>query len=112
VGVGVRLPELCGKSITPFEVEQLRSDVGLGQASDWIYLMYDCWAGRIDAVYGLGGAAGQEFGPHEESNVEKAKAAFVELMGMFGVRPADAINFPPFYRDFWGEQSDLKRRKP
>jgi hypothetical protein len=102
-GVGVRLPALIGQSPDPAEVERLLRQVGLHAATDWLYLTYDCWAGRIDYVYGLGVRSGHAFGPAKESDVSKVRAAYLELMGEFGVQPADALAFPPFVRGFWGD---------
>jgi len=102
-GVGVRLPSLIGTSPNPDEVARLLQEVGLQSATDWLYLRYDCWAGRIDCVYELGSASGRAFGPVEELDVNKAKAVYLTLMGEFGVQPADALKFPPFVRGFWGD---------
>ena len=38
-----------------------------------------------------------------ESDLDKLRAAYLELMGAYGVAPADALNFPPFARGVWGE---------
>jgi hypothetical protein len=54
-------------------------------------------------VYGLGVSGGRVFGPVSESDRDKARSAYLELMGAFGVAPADALNFPPFVRGFWGK---------
>ena len=103
VGVGVRLPGLTQDKPGPDEAWRLLAEVGLGGSTDWLYLNYVTWAGRIDSVYGLGAASGREFGPASESGVDKARAAYLGLMGWFGVAPADALRFPPFARGFWGE---------
>lgn len=101
-GVGVRLAALLGESPPPGEVEALRERYGLGQVKDWLYLSYDCWGGRIDFVYGLGSRGGRRFGPVEDSAMETVEAAYLGLMAEFGVSAADAENFPPFRRGFWG----------
>lgn len=106
VGVGVRLPSLLGESPDPRQVGRLRCQVGLHTAREWLYLTYDCWAGRIDYVFGLGVSASRAFGPIRairESDAEKAREAYLDLMGEFGVGPADALVFPPFERGFWDE---------
>jgi hypothetical protein len=103
LGVGVRLPDLLGQSPDPAEVEYLLRQVGLNTATDWLYLIFDCWAGRIDSVYGLGARGGHAFGPTKESDLRQVRSAYLELMGEFGVRPADALAFPPFVRGFWGD---------
>lgn len=79
------------------------AEVGLGGAADWLYLSYVTWAGRIDSVYGLGSVVGRAFGPVSESDEDKTQAAYLALMRAFGVAPADARNYPPFVRGFWGE---------
>ncbi len=104
VGVGVRLPSLIGESPVPVKVEELLRKVGLHTAKVWLYLTYDCWAGRIDYVYGLGASDGRGFGPIDESAANKAQAAYLSIMGEFGITPTDALDFQPFVRDFWGEE--------
>lgn len=102
-GVGVRLPGLANDEPGPDKSRRLLTEVGLGGATDWLFLDYVTWAGRIDSVYGLGSSNGREFGPIRESDLDKVRSAYLELMGAFGVVPADALNFPPFVRGFWGE---------
>ena len=103
VGVGVRLPGLAGKKPGREESRRLLAEVGLGGAADWLFIDYVTWAGPIDSVYGLGSSGGQEFGPVAESDGEKTRPAYLELMGELGVATADALSFPPFARGFWGE---------
>lgn len=103
VGVGVRLPDRIGTTPDPAEVSQLLVALGLEGVTDWVYLTYDCWGGRIDSVYGLGSRGTRAFGPLQEDDVSKTEQAFVELMGEFGVTPDDALRFGPFARGFWGE---------
>jgi hypothetical protein len=102
-GVGVRLPSLADDEPGPEEARRLLAEVGLGGAADWLFINYVTWAGPIDNVYGLGSAGGREFGPISESRRETARAAYLELMGAFGVASAAAVHFPPFVRGFWGE---------
>ncbi|MEZ6143416.1 MAG: hypothetical protein R3B84_22845 [Zavarzinella sp.] len=102
-GVGIRLPGLAGMEPGPEEVHRLLTEVGLGGAIDWLFIDYVTWAGPIDSVYGMGLWQGRAFGPVSESIRNSPRAAFLELMGEFGVAEADALNFPPFIRGFWGE---------
>ena len=103
VGVGVSLPELTNDKPGPDEARRLLAAVGLGEAAHWLFINYVTWAGPIDNVYGLGSSGGRAFGPVAECDNDKTRAAYLELMGAFGVAPADAANFPPFRRGFWGE---------
>lgn len=103
IGVGVWVTGLGHDEPGPDEARVLLTAVGLGSASDWLYLNYVTWAGRIDHVYGLGVSGSKQFGPVGESDVESARAAYLGLMSEFGVDKADALNFPPFVRGFWGE---------
>lgn len=105
VGVGVRLLAQFDNKLNPTEVNRLRVEVGLNEAVDWLFISYVTWGGRIDGVYGLGATGGRAFGPIRESDQEPAEAAYLVLMGEFGVTPADALNFPPFARGFFGETS-------
>ena len=110
-GVGVRLEHLSGKKPAPDRVEALARQLGIARATDWLYLTYVCWAGRVDSVYGLGVRGGRLFGPIVESAVRLARDAYLELMGEFGVGPADALRFPPFERGFWGEDKQSAARR-
>jgi hypothetical protein len=101
-GVGVRIPALLGESPEPSEVHRLLEQLGLDVGSDWLYLTYDCWGGQVDYVYGFGMRGGQAFGP-QVADDSQAQAVYIDLMGEFGVLPADAIQFPAFVRGFWGE---------
>jgi hypothetical protein len=105
VGVGVRLgvTGLGDDEPGPAEARQLLAAVGLGGASDWLYLSYVTWGGLIDHVYGLGVTGGREFGLVSESDRDKVLEAYLSLMSEFGVPAADALNFPPFVRRFWDE---------
>jgi hypothetical protein len=102
-GVGVRLAALLGESPEPRRVNGLLEQLGLQDSIDWLYLTYVCWGGQLDYVYGLGVRGGQAIGPIEESDEARVDDAYLELMGQFGVEPADARRFPPFIRGFWGE---------
>jgi hypothetical protein len=102
-GVGVRLPGLANDEPVTDEVLRLLTEVGLGGAADWIFISYVTWAGPIDRVYGLGWSSGRAFGPIGETADDKVRAAYLDLMGKFGVAPPDALIFPPFVRGFWGE---------
>jgi hypothetical protein len=103
VGVGVRLLNLPHDEPGPDEARRLLIEVGLDGAGDWLFINYVTWAGPIDSVYGLGSSGGQAFGPVGETADDKVRTAYLELMGAFGVAPADAFNFPPFVRGYWGE---------
>ena len=102
-GVGVSLPQLAGEEPRPDEVRRLLAEIGLDAAADWLFIDYVTWAGPIAKVYGLGLSGGREVGPIAESDDDRTRAAYLELMGVFGVAEANALNFPPFVRGFWGE---------
>ena len=102
-GVGVSLAGLADDEPGPDEARRLLAEVGLAGAADWLFINYVTWAGPIDSVYGLGVSGGRAFGPVAESDGDKTRAAYLELMGEFGVAQADALNFPPFVRGYWAE---------
>jgi hypothetical protein len=102
-GVGVRFSARTNDKPAPAEVQRLLAEVGLGSAAAWVYLSYVTWAGHLESVYGLGASGSREFGPAGAWDESEARAAYLELMGEFGVVQADALNFPPFARGFWGE---------
>jgi hypothetical protein len=103
VGVGVSLSGLADDEPGPDEARRLLAEVGFGGVADWLFINYVTWAGRIESVYGLGSSGGRAFGPVGGTADDKVREAYLELMGAFGVVPADALNFPPFVRGFWGE---------
>lgn len=103
LGVGVRLVSPHNDKPDTDEAKRLLMDVGLGDATDWLYLNYVMWAGHIDYLYGLGVSSGRKLGPVAEADEEATQEAYLKLMGEFGVAPADALNFPPFERGFWNE---------
>lgn len=102
-GIGVRLPGSADRLLPPPEVEALARQFGLGAADRWVYLNYVCWGGDIDFVYGFGWHCGTAFGPIQEDARDAVEAVYTGLMGRFGVAAADALNFPPFIRGFWGD---------
>jgi len=53
VGIGVRLPAFHSSTAPAGEVLELARRLGLDPATDWLFLVYTCWGGRIDSVYGL-----------------------------------------------------------
>ena len=63
VGVRIRVTGIGDDEPGPEDARTLLAAVGLGGASDWVYLSYVTWAGPIDSVYGLGVSGGREFGP-------------------------------------------------
>jgi hypothetical protein len=103
VGIGVSLRRLADEQPGLDTVQHLLAEVGLGGAVDWLFIDYVTWGGPIECVYGLGSFGGRAFGPVGESDRDTAQSAYLELMGEFGVAEADALNFPPFIRGFWGE---------
>lgn len=105
VGVGIRLQEFIdGDELPdPDRVTAIRERLGLGAAIDWLFIIYVCWGGRIDFVYGFGKQGERAFGPVKEFAGPKIEAVYLHLMGEFGVQPEDAMQFDPFVRGFWGD---------
>ena len=103
VGVGLRLPALIGRQVSEARVLELAQSLGFTKAEHWLFLQYDCWAGQIDFTFGLGSAAGEAFGPVEESARDRVQSVYTDLMGRFGVSQQAALDFHPFHRGFWGE---------
>lgn len=103
VGIRIHVTGLGDNEPGSDEARRLLTAVGLGSAPDWMYLSYVTWAGQIDHVYGLGVSGGREFGPVSSSDRDTVREGYLVLMAAFGVSAADALNFPPFVRGFWGE---------
>lgn len=102
-GVGVRHPNLTHDEPGSGEAARLLAEVGLDGETDWLFINYVTWAGRIEDVYGVGSRGGRAFGPIRASDDHEAGDAYLELMGAFGVPAADALQFLPFERGYWGE---------
>lgn len=102
-GVGMRLESFVGQSPDPRVLAALADRFGFSRADRWIYLTYDCWAGQIDFVFGVGMNAGVSFGPRESSEGDSIEAEYLGLMQAFGLTSSEALNFAPFSRGFWGE---------
>jgi hypothetical protein len=102
VGVHIQVTGFGNDELGPQEAQQLLAAIGLSGVPDWLYLSYVTWGGQIDYVYGLGVSGGRAFGPVRESDGQ-AREVYLSLMDAFGVSAADAFNFPPFVRGFWGE---------
>jgi hypothetical protein len=103
-GVGVRLPDLIGKTVQPEQVHAVARELGVTDAMTWLFLQYDTWAGEIDFVYGMGASEGTPFGHVEESEQGSVEAAYLAVMAKLGVAEKEAMNFAPFKRGFWSEQ--------
>jgi len=100
-GVGIAFPFLRGRVPVVANIMALSTDLGLDAAENWLYINYDCWAGEIDWVYGLGRRGAQAFGPFDEDNTSRTQATYLALMEAFGVGTDDALNFAPFERGYW-----------
>ena len=100
-GVGISLPFLEGKVPVLANIMALFTELGLDAAESWMYINYDCWAGEIDWVYGLGRHAGQTFGAFDEDTTSRTQETYLALMEAFGVSAEDALNFAPFARGYW-----------
>jgi len=103
IGVGLLLPALIGKVIKEDRVMGLAETYGLANVPTWIFLIYDCFGGQIDFVFGLGMSNGEPFGPIEDSSLARVAGSYTTLMSHFGLSEDEALAFPPFERGFWGK---------
>lgn len=108
-GCGVRLPEFIGTTPAIETIRELSATLGFDSADTWLYLTYDCWAGRIDFVYGFGQRHREPFGPVKENSPPALEAAFTSLMANLGLSAEQAVRFPPFERGFWGENRSINQ---
>ncbi len=70
--------------------------------NDWIFVVYQTWAGPADYVLAIGSRAGKPFGPIEGDG-DPAEEAFDEALDAFGLQEGAGIFFAPFERGFWGD---------
>ncbi|QDV38801.1 hypothetical protein [Tautonia plasticadhaerens] len=110
-GVGLRMPDLLDARPEVVRVLELARGLGIDRAEDWIFLVYTCFGGRVDSVFGLGRRGSRDFGPIEEDDElgknpaeeRPTSRASLDLMAAFGVAEEDARDFAPFRRGYWGE---------
>ncbi len=100
-GIAIRFPEYFGKQPELKKVCDLSVSLGFGKSAEWIFLVYDCWAGQIDYVWGFVHTSRGDLGPFSDSSFENVKQVYIELMAHFGISKDRSLDFPPFYRGFW-----------
>ena len=105
-GLGVRLPNYD-------HLRQKANDIRIGAIKDWatrlgfhegkwIFLEYICWGGRLESVMGLVHNDTGNFVYISSDDYQDVDKVYTELMAHFGVSENHAMDFPPFYRKFWG----------
>ena len=100
-GSGI-LIEGLSNMITLDEIVELAEKLPIPKNVDWLFIEYDCWAGRIDYILGLTCIAGQINKLIEEDRMDFIDEAYIKLMQEFQISKEIAINFKPFERGFWG----------
>jgi hypothetical protein len=100
-GIAIRFPQYFGKEPKLKEIYELATNLGFGKTAEWIFLVYDCWAGHIDYIWGFVHTTVGDLGPILDFSFESVEQAYIELMAYFGVSKKDSLEFPVFYRDFW-----------
>lgn len=100
-GIAALLPPNLGHKIGLEEIRVVGNDTA--DDCDWMFLRYETWGGKIDFVYGLGSAGGEDFGPVEDSEDDTVETTYEELMRRIGIAPEHSRNFAPFERDFFAK---------
>lgn len=100
-GQCILVPEYIGAAPDRAAITGLSTAYGF-DTRDWLFVVYDCWAGQIDYVYALGVHDNSVFGPICEADHSRASDAYIQAMGSFGVSRDQALQFKPFERGFWG----------
>ncbi|WP_375173331.1 hypothetical protein [Pseudooceanicola sp.] len=99
VGSAIRMPQWQPRREM---LEPYLEELGIAGA-DWVFLACEAWSGPIDYVqrYGQIGAERLESVAQYD---QKARRLYLDLMERFGLG-AEAEDFQPLRRDFWGRLS-------
>lgn len=108
VGSGVNAPELVSSHLSEKEIRCLAADVGIDKSDHWMCIVYTCWAGRVDLVFGYVNKPSESYGP-VSGEEEDGEQVLANLFREFGLSEKHTESFTPFERDFWGEYKLGKR---
>ncbi len=105
-GLGIRLPnyDYLRQKTNDIKIDEIKDwATRLGfYEKRWIFLEYICWGGQLDSVMGLVHHNTGDFINLSSDDYEDVDKVYTELMVHFGVSEDHAMDFPPFYRKFWG----------
>ncbi len=104
IGSGISIPQYVSKNPSIEEVNNIVKKIGIKQDLEWMFIIYECWAGKIDDLFGYIKKPEKEIASIIESGKNKLENAYISFMKKFGVSKDEALDFEPFKRGFWGEQ--------
>ena len=100
-GVGISVPKFISKDPTQDELLALASNLGITDGLDWMFIVYECFGGQIDYLFGYQNKNSQTFGPVQDSALDTVENSYIEFMHNFGVGKNKAIKFVPFERGYF-----------
>ncbi|AJQ93382.1 hypothetical protein [Gynuella sunshinyii] len=100
-GIGISIPKFTSKDPELDELLALSKTLGLDESGDWAFMIYECFGGSIDYLYGYQNRKGAIYGPITEPSLEKVEDTYVEFMHNFGVGKNKALKFEPFERGYF-----------
>ena len=100
-GVGISVPKFISKDPSLKELEELASAIGLKLENEWLFMVYECFGGQIDYIFGYINDSGRSVGPIQESALTKVENIYINLMADFNVNEKEALAFEPFERGYF-----------
>ncbi len=104
IGSAISIPQYVSKNPSIGEVNNIAKKIGIKQEHEWMFIIYKCWAGEIDDLFGYIKKPKRQIASIIESDKNKLENAYISFMEKFGVSKDEALDFEPFKRGFWEEQ--------
>lgn len=102
-GIGISVPKFKSKDPSDDELFKLANDIGLTPKMEWMFIVYECFGGQMDYLFGYINKNNETIGPVQESAWDKLESAYIEFMHSFGIGKNKALKFEPFERGFFCE---------
>ncbi len=103
-GSAISIPQYVSKNPSIEEVNNIVKKIGIKLEHEWMFIIYECWAGEIDDLFGYIKKPEKQIVSIIESGKNKLENTYISFMEKFGVSKDEALDFEPFKRGFWGEQ--------
>ncbi|MGB3638588.1 MAG: hypothetical protein WBA39_13580 [Rivularia sp. (in: cyanobacteria)] len=101
IGSGISIPEYTSKNPSIEEINDIAKKIGIKQDLEWMFIIYECWAGEIDYLFGYIRKPENKIVSIIESSQDKLENAYISFMEEFKISKDEAFNFEPFKRGFW-----------
>jgi len=101
VGTGISIPEVAVNELNAGNLVQLAKNLGVKSQHEWMFIVYECFGGVLDYLYGYVHKPTAQYGPVDTSDLETLEEEYLLLMSNFGINAIQAQHFSPFERDFF-----------